>query len=390
MKVVKHKAYRFRIYPNREQETLLSKHFGCARFVYNYFLNRRTTQYKETGKSSNYNKQASELTALKKEEPTEWLKEVNSQTLQASLKNLDSSFQKFFKKQSKYPKFHSRKQKNSFTVPQNARLEGNKLFLPKFKQGIKCIVHRVVEGKIGKVTITRTATGKYFVAIFTEQEVSLEVNRTGAVVGIDLGISSLAITSDNEVFENNKFTKKYESALATAQKHLSRKKKGSQRYERQRLKVALIHEKIANARADNLHKVSNRLVQDHDVIFLEDLNVKGMVKNRKLAKAISDASWGKFVLFLTYKADWQGKSMVKVDRFFASSQTCNACGVKSPITKELKVRAWKCPNCGTPLDRDLNAARNILDEGIKLSRQGLASTPMERPEDLPSREGKSL
>lgn len=364
------KTYRFRIYPNASQKELLAKHFGCTRFVYNYFLNQRQEQYKEEGESDNYYAQAKDLTELKKKEETAWLKEVNSQTLQFALRNLETAYTNFFQKRAKFPNYHSKKGKNTFTVPQFATIENSKLWLPKFKSGITIRLHREIKGKMGKVSLTKTPTGKYFVSVFTTEEYNTPIEHTGKSVGVDLGLKDLLITSDGEVFKNNRYTKRYERKLAKAQKHLSRKKKGSSEYENQRLKVARLHEKISNSRADYLHKCSISLVRRYDTICIEDLNVKGMERNHHLAKSITDASWGSFVSMLTYKAQWNGKKIVKIDRFFPSSQTCNVCGYINKQTKDLSVREWECPVCHTHHNRDVNAAINILRFGLNNTSAG--------------------
>lgn len=367
MKVV-NKTYRFRIYPNKEQELLSNKHFGCSRFVYNYFLNERKEQYQKGEKTDNYYVQAKALTQLKQQEDTIWLKEVNSQTLQFALRSLDTAFINFFKGKAQFPKFKSRKHKNTFTVPQFGKLKDGKIILPKFKDGIKVKQHRKVEGKIGKMNITKTPTGKYYVSIFTEQEVE-DLPKTNKQVGIDLGLKDFVITSDNKKFKNNRYTKKYAKQLKKAQHHLSRKQKGSNGFEKQKLKVAKIHEKIASCRLDTLHKVSYQLVNENDLIVCEDLNVQGMIKNHKLSKHIADASWGNFVNLLQYKCDWYGKKLVKINRFYPSSKTCGNCGW---INQELKLsdRVWTCKSCGVTHDRDLNASRNILKEGLKIISAG--------------------
>lgn len=356
------RTYKFELNPTIEQKTLLDKHFGCIRYVYNYFLNERKEQYQKDKKSDNYYKQAATLTKLKKKKETIWLKEVNSQSLQFSLKSLDTAYINFFSGRTKFPKFKSRKNKNSFTVPQFITIEEGKIFIPKFKNGIKVNIHREIKGEIGKCTFSKTPTGKYFVSILSEEQYQPK-EKTGTLCGIDLGLKDFAITSDGVKFKNNKYTKQYEKELAKAQKHLSRKTKGSNSFERQRRKVAIIHEKITNSRMDNLHKVSHQLVSDYDIIALEDLNVKGMVKNHKLAKHISDASWGTFVRLLEYKADWNDKQIVKINRFYPSSKTCCECGwINQDLN--LSIREWTCKN-GHVLDRDLNAAKNILKEGLR-------------------------
>lgn len=357
------KTYRFRIFPTKEQEVLLNQHFGHSRWVYNHFLNERKEQYQKDKKSDNYYKQSATLTKLKKEEETKWLKEVNSQTLQFAIRSLDTAFLNFFRGNAQFPRFKSRKHKNTFTIPQFGRVENGKIIIPKFKEGIKVKIHREVKGKIGKMNITKTPTGKYYVSIFTEQEVE-DLPKTNKQVGIDLGLKDFVITSDNKKFKNNRYTKKYAKQLKKAQQHLSRKQKGSNGFEKQKLKVAKIHEKIASCRLDTLHKVSIELVKNYDLISVEDLNVKGMIKNHKLSKHIADASWGNFVTLLQYKCDWYGKELVKINRFYPSSKTCGDCGW---INQELKLsdREWTCNSCAVIHDRDVNASKNILKEGLK-------------------------
>ena len=364
------RTYRFRLYPNKAQTELLAKHFGCSRFVYNYFLNQRKEQYRLTGKSDNFYVQAKTLTELKKQEETAWLKEVNAQTLQFAIRSLETAYNNLFKKRAKFPKFKSKHSKNTFTVPQYASVAGGRLFIRKFTEGIKCRVHREIKGKVGKVTITKTPSGKYFVSVFTEEEYVTPFEKTNKSVGLDMGLKDLLVTSDGETFKNNRYTRRYECKLAKAQQHLSRKKKGSRGFENQRLKVARLHEKISNCRADYLHKCSISLVRRYDTICIEDLNVKGMVKNHHLAKSISDASWGNFVSMLTYKAEWNDKKVVKVDRYFPSSQTCNVCGYLNKDIKDLSVREWECPNCHAHHDRDINAAINILHFGLNNTSAG--------------------
>ena len=379
MKVV-NKTYKFRIYPNEEQEILLSKHFGCSRFVYNYFLNERKEQYQKDNKSDNYYKQAKSLTELKKQDEYNWLKEVNSQTIQFALRNLDTAYDRFFRKLAQFPKFKSRKHKNTFTIPQFGVVKDGKIFIPKFKDGIKVnLDKREIKGKIGKMNITKTPTGKYYVSIFTEQEIE-QLPKTNKKCGIDLGLIDFVITSDGIKFKNNRYTKKYSRELKKAQQHLSRKEKGSNGFEKQKLKVAKIHEKIASCRLDTLHKVSKELVENYDLISIENLTVKGMIKNHKLSKHIADVSWGNFVNLLTYKCDWYGKELVKIGRFYPSSKTCSSCGW---INQNLKLsdRKWTC-KCGETHDRDINASINILKEGLKIYGKGLAITKVERKSDF--------
>jgi putative transposase len=357
------KSYKYKIKPNNEQIVLLNKHFGSIRFVYNHFLNERKVEYETNKQTLSYNDNSAALTKLKKQKDFEWLKEINSQSLQHSLKGLDDAYNSFFKKRNGFPKFKSKHSKNSFKVPQYVKVIDGKLIIPKFKEPIKIIQDRRFEGEIRQCTLSKTPTNEYFVSILVETD-HKKFEKTGKLVGIDLGIKDFVITSDGYKYKNNRYTKTYEKKLKEHQQHLSRKVKGSNRYTKQKLKVATIHKKITNSRMDNLHKVSTELVKKYDVIFLEDLNIKGMVKNHKLAKHISDASWGKFISMLEYKAEWNDKQIIKIDRFFPSSKTCNCCGYVNQHLK-LDIREWICPSCKTKLDRDLNASKNILKEGIK-------------------------
>ena len=376
MKII-HRTYKFQLLPNKEQEILLNKHFGCVRYIYNYFLNERKEQYQANKKSDNYYAQAKTLTELKKKEDTIWLKEINSQTLQFALRSLDTAYVNFFRGNTQFPQFKSKRKKNTFTVPQFTKVIDSRIYMPKFKGGIKVNIHRKIKGKVGKFTISKTPTGKYFISILTEQEYQPS-KKTGKSVGIDLGLKNFTITSDGIKYKNNRYTKKYERQLKKAQQHLSRKQKGSNMFEKQRRKVTLIYEKISNTRVNNLHKISHQLVSDYDVICLEDLNIKGMIKNHKLAKHIADASWGTFVRFVEYKANWNNKSVIKINRFYPSSKTCNVCGYINQDLN-LSIRNWTCPKCFTELDRDENASINILKEGLKIYRQGLSITKVEKP-----------
>ena len=362
-----HRTYRYALLPNKVQQTLLDKHFGCVRYIYNYFLNQHKEQYESLGKPDNYYAQARSLVALKKQEETIWLKEVNSQTLQFALRCLNTAFTNFFSAKAEAPVYKCRKKKNSFTVPQFARVEGDRLHFPKFNSGIKINLHRSLQGEIRRCTLSRTPTGKYFVSILCEVA-HTPTNPTGKRCGVDLGIKDFAVTSDDVRFKNGRYFQTYQRQLAKAQRHLSRKVKGSNNRNKQRLKVAKIHEKIANTRLNTLHQVSTQIINEYDIIAVEDLNVKGMMANHKLAKHIADASWGTFLRLLEYKAAWNDKRFVKISRWFASSKTCNECGW---VNKELKLsqRVWTCAN-GHVLDRDLNASKNILKEGLKIISSG--------------------
>ena len=368
MKVIL-KTYKYRMYPNKEQQQMLAKYFGSVRFVYNHFLAERKRQYEENGKSDNYYAQARTLTKLKKQEEYKWLKEINSQTLQFALRNLETSYTNFFRGNAKFPRFKAKKSGGSFHIPQSCSIGNGKIYIPKFKDGIKIVEHRSFKGgEVRNMTISVTPSGKYYVSILTK--VSYEpLQKTKAKVGIDLGLKDLVITSDGKKYSSNKFIKHYSKELAKAQKHLSKKKKGSNSWDRQRIKVARIQEKIHNCRFDKLHKISTDLVRHYDVICCEDLNVKGMQRNHKLAQSISDASWGAFLTMLTYKATMNDKQVLKIGRFYPSSKTCHCCGwVKEDL--QLKDREWTCPHCGNTLDRDVNAAMNILQEGLRNTSAG--------------------
>jgi len=362
------KSYKYKLNPNDEQIVLLNKHFGSIRFAYNYFLNERKKEYETNKNTINYYDNAKSLTELKKQEEYSWLNEINSQSLQDSLKNLETAYKNFFRFKKGFPKFKSKHTRNSFCVPQFVKLDNGKLKIPKFKVPIDLILSRSFTGIIKQCTISKTPTNEYFVSILVETEHN-KLEKTGKSIGIDLGLKDFVITSDGYRYKNNRYTKTYAKKLKEHQQHLSRKTKGSNRYQKQKLKVATIHKKITNSRLDNLHKVSTELIKKYDLIVLEDLNIKGMIKNNKLSKHIADASWSKFIELLTYKAEWNDKKIVKIDRFFPSSKTCNSCGYINQNLK-LDMRDWTCPSCNTKLDRDLNASVNILNEGYKLISSG--------------------
>lgn len=349
------------------QKELLKKHFGCTRFIYNHFLKEKQNHYLNNGKTLNYNQCAGSIISLKKGD-YQWLKEVNSQVLQQSLKNLETAYGNFFRKKSKFPSFKKKSNHQSFRVPQHISLKDNKIHIPKFKDGIPITLHRKIQGEIKSVTISKTPTDKYFASILCEVHKKSKDN-TEKSIGIDLGVTDFIVTSDGEKIKNPKFSHSLKKKLSKAQKHLSRKTKGSNRYKRQRKKVAKIHEKITNSRRDFQHKLSMRLISEYDMISLESLTVKNMVRNHKMAYSISDSSWGSFVSMLEYKAQWYGKRMAKIDRWYPSSKTCHKCDYiidKLPLS----VRCWKCPRCSQEHDRDINAAINI-------HRQGLAITDVE-------------
>ena len=364
-----HKSYDFRLYPTKEQEVLLSKHFGHNRFVYNHFLRMRSDFYLQNKnadkKSLNYYDCANKLTELKKSEDTIWLKEVNSQTLQQTLRQLDKAYNSFFQNKSKFPRYKKKLTKNSFTVPQHIKIEDGKLYIPKFKDGIKINLHRELEGDICFITIKKMPTGKYFCSVTCEVDIK-KLPKTNSEVGIDLGLKEYAILSDGTKYDNHRYFVKSQKKLVFQQRQLSKvKNKDSRTYKDRKLNVARVYEKISYQRKDALHKISTELIKNHDLICLEDLNVKGMTQNHKLAKHIQDASWSMFVSMLSYKAYWYGKEIVKIDRFFPSSKTCNECGWQKTDLK-LSDREWVCEECGCVHDRDINASINILKQGLNI------------------------
>lgn len=363
------KAYKFRLVPTKEQEILLSKHFGCTRFIYNRFLKEKQEHYLLNKKTLNYNNCSLSLTKLKQQEEYVWLNEINAQSLQASLKNLETAYSNFFKRKSRFPKFKKRDNHNSFQCFQGSFiLPNDKIQIRKFKEGIKFIKHREIKGELRSVTVSKNPAGKYFASLLCEVPKKV-LPKTNKHIGIDLGLKDFIVTSDGQKIANARFLKKYQKKLAKAQKHFSRKQKGSNRRERQRIKVAKIYEKITNSRNDLQHQVSSRLVKKYDLIALEDLNVKGMVQNRKLSKAISDVSWSSFVTKLKYKANWYGREVVVIDRFYPSSKTCSNClYIKESLN--LNERSWICPKCNTEHDRDVNASKNILSRGLTLKSTG--------------------
>ena len=364
------KAYKFRIYPNQAQIKQIQQTFGSCRFVFNHFLSKRIELYKNNGKTLNYNDCSAEMTDLKAD--LEWLRIPDATALQSTLKDLESAYQNFFRRVKKgekpgFPKYKSKKNRRKSyktkRVGNNIAVLEKHVKLPKLGL-VKAAISKQVVGRILNATISQSPSGKYYVSVCCADVYISPLPKSGDVVGIDLGLKDLAITSGDITYLNQKHIKKSEKKLAKAQRQLSRKASGSANRDRARIKVAKIQEHIANARNDELHKMTTDIVRKYDVIAIEDLNVKGMVKNRRLAKSISDASWGEIVRQLKYKSEWYGKQIVQVDRYFPSSQLCG-CGFKNKDVKDLSVRVWICPECKTLNDRDVNAARNILTEGLK-------------------------
>jgi len=371
------KSFKFRVYPTREQKKELVRQFDASRFVYNYFLRQRIDFYVahrgEKKQSLNYNDTSALLTQLKKQPEYNWLRDTNAQSLQQSLRNLDIAYNNFFNKRTEFPRFKSKRAKQSFHVPQSfsVNVENEHLIIPKITP-LKIVLHRHIEGKMKGVTISRSPSGNYFASILCEVEINPSPKSLGHTIGLDLGLKHFAISSDGAKIDSPRYFRVSERRLSRFQRNLSRKKNGSRGQEKARLKVARQHEKIVNQRIDFLHKLSRRLVDESQAIYVEDLNVKGMIKNRALAKSIGDSGWGEFVRWLEYKGRWNGCYIGKIDRFFPSSKRCHKCGY---IYQDLRLseREWTCPECGNTVDRDENAAQNILIFGEE-RRAGMART----------------
>ncbi|WP_304154921.1 RNA-guided endonuclease TnpB family protein [Megamonas hypermegale] len=384
------KAYKFRIYPNKTQEILLQKTFGCVRFIYNHFLDRRIKAYEQNKKNISYNECSKELTQLKKEK--KWLKEPDKSSLQNALKHLDTAYKNFFNRpETGFPKFKSKKNRyksyktnmtNNFPkfkskknryksyktnmTNNNIAFLGNKIKLPKLGKVKVRDKYCQIEGRILSATVSQMPSGKYYAALCCTDVLQPEFIRTDKYVGLDLGIKDFVITSDAVKYSNPKYLQKSLAKLAKLQRELSQKTKGSSNWEKARVKVAKLHDRIANQRRNLLHQISCQLIKNYDVICLEDLQVSNMMRNHKLARNIADVSWSEFVRQLKYKAEWFGKVIVKIDKFYPSSQLCHVCGYKNTEVKDLDVREWDCPECKTHHDRDVNAAINIRNEGLRI------------------------
>ncbi len=373
------KAFKYRIYPTQEQEVLLNKHFGACRFLFNLALETKLAAYSSHRINLNRYKLQVQLKDLKKD--CEWLKEVNSQSLQSTLMHLDAAYLKFFKGLGGFPNFKSKNSKQSFQCPQQVFIKDGKLKLPKFDEGIRIALSRTFSGDVRTVTVSKTPTNKYFASILVQDKIPtpdkmpIQENTT---VGVDVGIRTFATLSDGREYENPKHLKNSLKRLKILQKRVSKKKKGSANRKKANLKVALLHEKISNQRKDFLHKFSDAITKQYDTICVENLNVAGMVKNRKLAQSISDVGWSTGLDMLKYKSEWRGKTYHEIGRFEASSKLHNGCGY---LNKELTLadKQWVCAKCNELVERDINAALNIKQMGLNYLGTGSPVVPVESP-----------
>lgn len=362
------RGYKYRIYPTDVQKIQLAKTFGCVRFVYNNCLNKKIDEYNKNKKNmSNFdcNNYVNRELKLK----FDWLKEVDKFALTNAVYDMGNAYQKFYREKTGYPKFKS-KRTNKYSYTTNftnnnisVNFDEHFIKLPKLKQ-VKAVVHRKFDGKIKNATISKEPNGQYYVSILVEEEIK-KLPKNNNKIGIDLGIKEFLVASDGNVIHNPKTLYKYQNKLAKLQRELSSKEKGSSNWNKCRIKVARLHKKISNIRNDFLHKLSSKIIHENQVVISEDLNIKNMVKNKNLSKAISDVSWSEFMRQIDYKSKWYGRTYHKTNKFFPSSQMCNCCGFQNKEVKNLNIREWTCDNCQTVHERDVNASINILKKGIE-------------------------
>jgi putative transposase len=390
---VLHKAVKVRLYPTQEQEVLLAQHFGCARWWWNYALNKSIETYKQTGKGLSQSALNTLLPKLKKDEETLWLSKCYSQVLQAVTLNLTTAYKNFFDGRARFPRFKSKHGKQSIQYSQNVKVVNGSVKLPGKVGTVKAKIHRDIEETIKTVTVSKDPSGKYYASILLETEgENLVPSSEGRVIGVDLGLKHFAVTSDGSKvskFDNPKHQVRHEKNLKRKQQKLARKHKESNSRHKYRKVVARVYERVSNSRADCLHKLSRKLVNENQVVVVENLHVKGMVRNHNLAKAISDVGWGMFTNFLAYKLENKGGKLVEIDRWFPSSKLCSNC-YHQVDEMPLEIREWTCPHCGTHHDRDGNAATNIRAEGIRMLKADGASVSAVGGEVRPKAGRKSV
>lgn len=361
------KSYKYRIYPTKKQREIITKTFGCCRYVYNTYLAIRIEMYEENKKTFSYAQCSKDLKNLKSD--LDWLREVDSTALQSSLRDLDNAYQKFFKNHFGFPKFKSKKShrfsyRSNFS---NGNIQYRQGYIKLPKVGlVKTRGGLIPEGRILSATVSQCPSDRYYVSLVCTDVEPVLVKKTDCSIGLDLGIKDFCIMSTGEKVSNLKYWGKSSNKLVKLQKSLSRKTKGGSNYEKTRIKLARLQEHIMNQRKDFLQKLSTGIIKNYDIICVEDLDIKGMIQKHKISSLIMDAAWSEFVRQLEYKAKWGGKQVIKIDRFYPSSQTCSKCGYINKDVKNLSVRSWECPNCHSHHDRDINAAVNILNEGLKL------------------------